>query len=103
MTGIWPQLLFIIYVLVKCVEWTHSAKGLKLFVRDETPIQAKQEYRGVREHASEDDQVVHVGTGHLDESEGNTRIRVGPIHQKCYGMEESEPWKIILYLQTVKG
>lgn len=54
------------YVLVKRVEGTHSAEGLKLFVRDKTSIQAKQEDRGVGEHASEDDQVVHVGTGHLD-------------------------------------
>lgn len=54
------------YVLVKRVEGTHSAEGLKLFVRDETSIQAKQEDRSVGEHASEDDQVVHVGTGHLD-------------------------------------
>lgn len=37
---------------LKGVEETHSAEGLKLFVRDKTSIQTKQEDRGIREHAS---------------------------------------------------
>lgn len=49
---------------------THSAEGLELFVRNKTSIQTKQEDGGVGEHASQDDQVVHVGTGHLNQSEG---------------------------------
>lgn len=53
-------------MLVKGVGRTHSAEGLKLLVRDETSVQAEQEDGGVGEHASENDQVVHVGTGHLD-------------------------------------
>lgn len=47
---------------------TYSAEGLKLLVRDETSIQTKQEDGGVGEHATEDDQVVHVGTGHFYQS-----------------------------------
>lgn len=80
---------------MKSVVGTHSAEGLKLFVRDKTSIQAKQEDGGVGEHASEDDQVVHVGTGHLDKSgreqkSGMDQNRIGPVRQKCFGMEESE-------------
>lgn len=55
----------LIYGFRKGVSGTHSAEGLKLFVRDETSIQTKQEDRGVGQHASQDDQVVHIRTGHL--------------------------------------
>lgn len=45
---------------------THRAESLKLFIRDKTSIQTKEEDGGVGQHAPQDDQVVHVWTGHLD-------------------------------------
>lgn len=61
------QLYLSIYLLVRCFMVTHSTEGLKLFVRDKATIQTKEEYRGVGQHASQDDQVVHVWTGHLNQ------------------------------------
>lgn len=79
---------------------THSAEGLELFVGDETSIQAKQEDGGVGQHASQDDQVVHIWTGHLDQPGREHKVilhqsrkeknRVDPIHQTCFGSQESE-------------
>lgn len=46
---------------------THRAEGLELLVGDEASVQTKEEDGGVGQQASEDDQVVHVGTGHLDQ------------------------------------
>lgn len=63
MMGIQPQLC---YAVVKGIQETHSAEGLKLFVRDKTSIQTKKENRRIGEQASKDDQVVHVRAGHLD-------------------------------------
>lgn len=45
-----PNLTFIL-VLVKSIEETHGAEGLKLIVRDKASIQTKQEDRGIGEHA----------------------------------------------------
>lgn len=45
---------------------THRAEGFKLFVGDEPSVQAEQEDGGVGEHPPQDDEVVHVRTGHLD-------------------------------------
>lgn len=45
---------------------THRAQSLKLFIRDETAIQTKEEDGGIGQHAPQDDQVVHIWTGHLD-------------------------------------
>lgn len=45
---------------------TDRAQSLKLFIRDETSIQTKEEDGGIGQHAPQDDQVVHIRTGHLD-------------------------------------
>lgn len=45
---------------------THSAQGLESLVWDKRAIQAKEEDGRVGQHASQDDQVVHVRTGHFD-------------------------------------
>lgn len=45
---------------------THRAEGFEFFVRDEGPIEAEEEYGGVGQHSSEDNQVVHIRAGHLD-------------------------------------
>lgn len=50
----------------RCVQETHRAESLELFIRDKTSIQTKEEDGGVGQHAPQDDQVVHVWTGHLD-------------------------------------
>ena len=47
---------------------THRAESLKLLVGDEAPVQTEEEDGRIGQHAPQDDQVVHVGTGHLDHS-----------------------------------
>ena len=54
---------------------THGAQGLKLFVGHQGAIQAKEEDGGVGQHSSQNDEVVHVGTGHLDQSVGRGELR----------------------------
>lgn len=54
---------------------THRAEGLKLLVGDEASVQTKEEDGGVGQQASEDDQVVHVGTGHLDQPGTGQAVR----------------------------
>ena len=46
---------------------TYRAKGFEGLFRDEGPIEAKEEDGCVGKHSSEDDEVVHVWTGHLDQ------------------------------------
>lgn len=91
-------------VVVEDFRGTHSAEGLELFVRDETSIQTEQEDGGVGQHASQDDQVVHIRTGHLDQPGREHKVilhqsrkeknRVDPIHHTCFGSQESEMWKV---------
>lgn len=49
---------------------THRAEGLELLVGHEAAVQAEEEDGGVGQQASQDDQVVHVGAGHLDQPVG---------------------------------
>lgn len=46
---------------------THRAESLELLIGDKASVQPKEEDGGVGQHAPQDDQVVHVRTGHLDE------------------------------------
>lgn len=46
---------------------THSTEGLKLLVWHKRSIQTKEENGGVRQQATQNDQVVHIGTRHFDQ------------------------------------
>lgn len=54
---------------------THRAEGLELLVGDEASVQTEEEDGGVGQQASQDDQVVHVGTGHLDQPGTGQTVR----------------------------
>lgn len=94
----------LLYAFAEDFRGTHCAEGLELFVGDEASVQTEQEDGGVGQHASQDDQVVHIRTGHLDQPGRERKVilhqsrkeknRVDPIHQTCFGREESEMWKV---------
>lgn len=63
------------YSCYRVLSGTHRAEGLELLVGDKASVQTKEEDGGVGQQASEDDQVVHVGTGHLDQPGTGRAVR----------------------------
>lgn len=61
-------------MLLKRTGTTYSAQGLERLIWDKGAVQAKEEDGSVGQHASKDDQVVHVRTGHFDQpAQGHKR------------------------------
>ena len=78
---------------------THRAESLKLLVGNEASVQAEEEDGGVGQHAPQDDQVVHVGTGHFDHSGETGGLSVSNPRHHSRSERGAEPPRAVLLLE----